>query len=355
MNHVRTISSPEELIAFIPHTLGFNPESSMVCVPIGGGGPTARMDLPRTPEEKRQFLGVLSDTYLRRHPTERVVLVAYGEDGEQCVEALTALGNALVNSRLPGPRVGPVLWVNGDEWVDVVDGSRGTLDAESRAQFDFEFALMGRVKPTGSRANLAADLQGDPAPVSAELPAARERVGGMDAAAVATEVEWLGTRVDTFLLDRKSLADPEAARVLAVIGHPDARNAAETRVTRETALLHSEFWHDLVRRAPAEVRDTPAALLALSSYMDGRGAHAWAALDQIPGSHPLGDLMAVALDAAVHPRDLERALHSAAPGALMQQAALREAKAPGHRAPEQTGHGGPAAPGVDPDASAPGR
>lgn len=47
------------------------------------------------------------------------------------------------------------------------------------------------------------------------------------------------------------------------------------------AAVHCELWRDLTRRAPAEVRDVPATMLAVSSWLDGDGAMAWAALDEV--------------------------------------------------------------------------
>lgn len=353
MNNTLTIRSHDELIAYVPHALGFNRiESSMVCLAFGGG-PTARLDLPDSPESMVPFLHQLSDVYLRRHPTRRVALIAFGEDGPACLEALAALGEALVNGDR-GPDVGPMLWVNGEEWFDVLDGTSGTVYPGTRARIDAEFALMGRVMPVGRREDLAAAMQGDPAPVAEHLLAADARVDEMDPSARTAEVEWLGSRLDQFLEDRRPLSDVDAARVLAVIHDSGARNAAETRVSRENASIFSDLWHDLVRRAPEEVRDTPAAMLALSSYLEGKGAQAWVALDQISEAQlPLADLVATALEQAIDPREWERAMKETAPGALMQQAALRDETAPARRTHDQDAYN---THGVDgPESSAPGR
>lgn len=355
MTNTLTIRSHDELISFIPHTLGFTPESSMVCLALGGG-PTSRLDLPDPAESMATWVHQLSDVYLHRHHTNRLALIAYGEDGRACVEALAALGDALVNSEVRGPGVGPMLWVNGDQWVDVLEGNSGTVDPGTRARIDAEFALMGRVMPAGRREDLAAAMQGDPTGVAEHLPAAQERALEMNVSTRTAEVEWLGSRLDEFLRDRKSLSDVDAARVLAVIHDSGARDAAETRMSRENAPVFSEFWHQLVRRAPDEVRDTPAAMLALSSYLEGKGAQAWVALDQISESHPpLADLVATALEQAIDPREWERALHPAASGVLMQQAALRETAVPGRRPQDQAAHHTRGVDAVDPDASAPGR
>jgi hypothetical protein len=64
MTNVLKISSHDELISSIPHTLGFTPRG-VVCLAFGDG-PTARLDLPESPEEMGGFLQVLTDVYLRR-------------------------------------------------------------------------------------------------------------------------------------------------------------------------------------------------------------------------------------------------------------------------------------------------
>ena len=352
MTKVLKISSQDELIASIPHTLGFTPRG-MVCLAFGGG-PTARLDIPESPEELGEFLQALSDVYLHQHHPRRVALVAYGEDGPGCVQALAALAEALVSGEGRGPDVGPMLWVNGEEWTDVLEGSRGTVDFGARARMDAEFALLGRVMPVDRREDLAAAMQGDPTAVAQLLQAAEARVLDMDVAACRTEVEWLGERLDQFGRDREYLSDSDATRVLAVMHDSGARDAAETRMRREHAPISSEFWGDLVRRAPSEVRDTPAAMLALSSYLEGKGAQAWVAIDQLTASHPLADLVTIALEQAIDPRDLERAFRPDPPGTLMQQAALRDTIAH-QRRHDYDAHTGSGVDGAGPESSATGR
>jgi hypothetical protein len=352
MTNVLKIGSHDELIASIPHTLGFTPRG-MVCLAFGGG-PTARLDIPESPAEIDEFLRVLSDVYRHQHHPRRVALVAYGEDGPGCVQALAALGEALVSSDGRGPDVGPMLWVNGEQWTDVLEGTRGTVDPGARARMAAEFALLGRVMPVARREDLVVALQGDPTGVAQLLPAAQARILDMDVASRRTEVEWLGERLDQFGRDREYLSDSDAARVLAVMHDSGARDAAETRMSREHAPILSEFWGDLVRRAPSEVRDTPAAMLALSSYLDGKGAQAWVAIDQVTASHPLADLVSVALEQAIDPRELERAFRPDPSGALMQRSALRDPAAH-ERRHDHDASNGPGLDGAGPASSAPRR
>ncbi len=47
-----SIHSPDELIAALPHLLGFRPEESLVFVPLSSDLPVARVDPPTTPEDR---------------------------------------------------------------------------------------------------------------------------------------------------------------------------------------------------------------------------------------------------------------------------------------------------------------
>ena len=264
---------------------------------------------------------MLTDVYLHHHQPRQIALVAYGDDEPTCHRALTALHTALTRDGR-GPEVGPVLWVDGDGWTDLIAGATGTVSSSARTRMDAEFTLLGRRAPAETREELAAALHGDPTDVSELMPEATARVLGLDPTALRAEREWLGARVDTFVRDRELLSDHDAARVLAALHDTGARDAVESRMSRDHAAVLSDFWSDLVRRAPADVRDAPAVMLALSSYLGGNGAQAWIALDQMTGPHPLAEVVATALERAIDPRVLEQAFRAEATSALMQRAGL---------------------------------
>ncbi|GAW54767.1 DUF4192 domain-containing protein [Nocardioides sp. PD653] len=352
MNDVLTLRSHDEVISYIPHILGFRDPQGMVCLPMGGG-PIARLDIPDSPEANEAFLDALAETYLHRHPTRRMVLVAFGEDQKACVDALSALSARLVSDPR-GPDVGPVLWVNGEEWFDVLEGTSGTVDPSERRRVDAQFALMGRAMPVSSRDALAAAMQGDPAGVAEHLPAAEDRVLGMGLSARTAEVTWLDSRLDEFLETQERLSDVDAARVLAIVHDTGARDAAIFKLTRETAPVFSDFWQDLVRRAPSDVRDGPATLLALSAYVKGDGAKAWTALEQLVEHDTLADLVTDALEKSIHPETIARTIQAAkaarTPGSTgLQQAALQSPITRAQDRPENNGPGlGTAGPGTTP-------
>ena len=176
----------------------------------------------------------------------------------------------------------------------------------------------------------------------------------MDTTARVAEVEWLGSTLEGFLQDRNYLPDPEAARVLAILHDSGARDAAMTGMTCENAKVFSEFWQDLVRRAPSDVRDSPATLLALSAYVKGDGAKAWTALEQLAEHDTLADLVTDALEKSIHPETIARTIQAAkaarTPGSTgLQQAALQNPITRAQDRPENNGPGlGTAGPGTTP-------
>ena len=47
------VQSPDELLAAVPHVLGFKPEESIVLVHFRHGLPITRVDLPRTAADRK--------------------------------------------------------------------------------------------------------------------------------------------------------------------------------------------------------------------------------------------------------------------------------------------------------------
>jgi hypothetical protein len=326
-----TINSHDELIAAIPHILRFRPIESVICLPLEGGGPTARVDLPASDEDLEPWLKTLTEVYLHTHHPPRVALVAFGEDGPRTVGALNALNTAL--STDPGPEVGPVLWVKGERWTELLTATRGVVSPSAQARIDAEYALRGQVMPLGSREELAAAMRGDARPVQANLAWAWERSRGLDEANRKREARWVGAQIDHFLNNGNYLNDVDAARFLVAVCEVETRDASALAMKRTDASALTEFWQDLTRRAPAEVRDPPATLLALSSWLSGHGAMSWTALEQLSRPNRIGELVETALRQAVNPNAWDQAAPAAA-GALMQRCALRSDQMTAHTKPD---------------------
>lgn len=60
-----SVRFPDELIAVIPHLLGFKPEESLVFLPMSSELPAARVDLPTTPHDREVVWSSTRDAYVR--------------------------------------------------------------------------------------------------------------------------------------------------------------------------------------------------------------------------------------------------------------------------------------------------
>jgi hypothetical protein len=70
------VQSPDELLAAVPHALGFKPEESIILVPFGPGLPITRVDLPTTARDRYEVWDALSGPYGRHaQPGARVGIV----------------------------------------------------------------------------------------------------------------------------------------------------------------------------------------------------------------------------------------------------------------------------------------
>lgn len=296
-----TAHGPDELVAALPHLLGFSPEESMVLVPFSPGLPVARIDLPRDEYDRSVAVAQLAAPFLRHAhnagPDPKLAVVCLTEDGQAAASAATAIAAALT------PRVAvPLrLWASDQAWTDLDTGKSGPRSNEATTRFAAEAVASGRQLPARAREDLQRSLVGDRAPVAAAVPAAIER---LSAAGVDVERCWVEKRVHRFVDDGIALSDSDAARLLVSVQVLPVRDAAWAILTQDEHHAHRALWTDLTRRAPDEVRTPAATLLAFSAWLGGDGAGAWTALDQIPdgqGEYRLAALMASVLEGAVPP------------------------------------------------------
>lgn len=304
------VHSPDDLIAAVPHLLGFEPKDSMVLVPFDPGMPVARVDLPRTDAERAQVVEELRGPILRHAtPGARLGVLCVTEDWSAAVQANRAITAALT----PHVEVPLQLWVTADAWTDLVSGFSAGRTAGAENRIDFEVVAAGRALPAESREDLQASLIGDQQPVRDVLPHARDH---WSRSTPTHEKHWVSERIDRFRDDGMHLDDPDAARLLVALQSIAVRDAAWGRIDRDDQDAHHALWRDLTRRAPDEVRTPAASLLAFASWLGGNGAAAWCALDQIPEQdrqYPMATLVASAVQGGLHPSAWEDIRISALP------------------------------------------
>jgi hypothetical protein len=291
--------SPEDLLAAIPVTLGFEPHDSVVMLTFGAATPFhARIDLP--PRSDPEALAAVVSSLLapcRRHRVRRVVFVLYGADPTGCRQVARRLRRDFERS---GLEVVECLRADANRWYCADGRSPGVPDHGvpydiSGHPFRAQAVLAGQVM-LGSREELAETLAPDDpaiAAVAAAVPDAR-MLTGSELAAVCRRHAECGTLPD----------DAELAAMLLTIRVGALRDAAWSWLCRDDAPRHVALWRDAVRRAPAELVPAAAAVLAFAAWLAGDGALAWCALDrcfQVDARHSLGEMVAQMVAGALPP------------------------------------------------------
>lgn len=295
--------SPEDLIAAVPHMLGFQPAESIVVVPFGRDLPSLRVDLPTDPGEREDVWGAVHEG-LHRHVRGRALvgIICFTADNAAAERASRHLANRLetigVTTRLR-------LLAQDGRWCDLDSGATGVRNEQTVTRVAAEMVLAGAAEPVVSREALAASLVGDRAALARALDDIRTRAS---ASAPRLERGWAQARLQQFHADGNRLADNDSARMLVALETIDTRDRLWADMTRQNAASHVALWTDLTRRAPDKVRTAPATMLAFSSWLRGDGARAWCALDQIPPGPPysMAAIVTSVLEHGLHPREWER-------------------------------------------------
>ena len=299
-----SVHSPDELIAAIPHLLGFKPQESIVLIPIRSDLPTARIDLPTTPRAQELAWRTIREGMSRyARPGAAVGIVCFTTDrqqadvvGREFAERLDTIG---INTHL-------LLWADNTRWADLATGDMGLQTDEARDRVATMTVLAGRPQPAATRDFLAQSLVGDRGPVANLLTEIRANTAQN---AVHSEGRWAVSRVQQFHRDGVRLDDADVARLLVAVEAVPIRDQLWLAMTRGNAVSDVALWTDMTKRAPDEVRTAPASLLAFGSWLSGDGAMAWCALDQVPEGKPyaLAHLVTAAIESGMHPREWEAA------------------------------------------------
>ncbi|MDT0201741.1 DUF4192 family protein [Nocardioides sp. AE5] len=240
-----SIHSSDELIAAIPHMLGFKPQESIVLIPIRSDLPTARIDLPTTPRAQEQAWRSIREGMSRyARPGAAVGIVCFTADrqqadliGREFAERLDTIG---IDTHL-------LLWADETRWADLVTGDMGLQTDGAREHVATMTVLAGRPQPAATRDSLAQSLVGDREPVARLLPETRANT---TASTVQAEGHWAVSRVQQFQRDGVRLDDADAARLLVAIEAIPTRDQLWLGMTRGNAVSHVALWTDLTPTAP---------------------------------------------------------------------------------------------------------
>ena len=297
------LHEPGELIAAVPHLLGFRPVESVVIVAVHGGGPrrrlgvVARADLP-APDDVEAVVEGCAARVVPTGPVEIAgIVVASGpDDGEPPrLDVADAVREAFTRR---GVAVPLRLWVpqiaTGAPWRCYPPcDCRGAVAPTENSPLAAAAAWLGQVT-YASRDELEASLAPAgshhrmPELLAAEFEAAAldRELGGPAAArrdldaVVAARGEVAAGRV---------LGDAEMARVAVALTDPDVRDTVmgwALDPDEAVAAAAEQLWTLLVRAVPAPEVAEPAILLACGLLVRGGSALVGVALERARRADP---------------------------------------------------------------------
>ncbi|PRX46453.1 uncharacterized protein DUF4192 [Prauserella shujinwangii] len=318
-----SLRDPGQLLAALPHLLGFRPADSVLVVAHGGRsgrrvGNVVRADLPR-PDGVADLAQVLRASILAGDVAAATVAVvgggkARGRAGPPWRDLVDAVAEAFAHA---GHHVAHSLWVPeisaGARWHCYHDPAcTGRMPDPASSVMAAVAAHQGMVTYP-SREEMERQLApADPAALarrSALLDAELEVLGARSSPEQAREQGLARVRaaLGKALAGQLTFTDEEVAGLALALSVPEVRDAclATAVPTGESRALAAErLWLALVRETPAPERAQAACLLAYSAYVRGEGALAGMALENALTAHPghvLAGLLHQALRHAVPP------------------------------------------------------
>jgi len=324
MTRVR-LSSPADVLAAVPHLLGFHPAQSLVV--IGAGGPRGRIrlgfryDLPDPPTtEAARRIADHAVAVLAERRASTVIAAGYGPG--RLVTPLMDTFAAAARRRGLAPR--ELLRVeDGRYWsylcrdgaccpaegVPFDTGSHpvtAVMSAAGLAAYPDRAALERTLAPLAGERATARDQATQRACVrAAALVDEAARRGGIPLRLVISEGRRAVRAAIARYRDGGAITDDDLAAWLVVsLAQLPVRDDAWARMEPGHRDAHRRLWTDLVRGAADAWVPAPAALLAFTAWQCGEGALASIAIDRALACDPeysMALLLREILDAGVPP------------------------------------------------------
>jgi hypothetical protein len=320
------VSSPADVLAVVPHLLGFHPGKSLVV--MGVGRPRARVqlafryDLPDPPDAVHAAdIAEHAAEVLRHRRISTVIGVGYGP-GALVTPVADALAAAL---RQAGLRLHELMRVeNGRYWsylcqnpeccpaagvpFDIrANPAAAAMTVAGLVAYPDRAALAGTVAPvTGAAARSMEQATRRARERAADLIAQASAPGTGRPARLLVDEGRRAVReaIDTYRAGGRLLADEPVAWLTVVLAHLPVRDDAWARMEAEYRAAHLRLWTDVVRRAAPAYLPAPASLLAFTAWQSGEGALANIAIDRALAADPgysLAQLLRDIMDAGVPP------------------------------------------------------
>ena len=307
-----TIKAPGDLVAAIPHLLGFHPADSLVVLGLRGDGTqlgvVLRVDLPPPPGRARDLARQLVMP-LTQQSTKAATLIVVGAARDECgppqVEVLDIFTGVFGAAGIPViHRIWTAATAQGAFWrcYDEPD-CKGIVPDPAASPLAAATVLAGSVT-YGRREDIAATLapedddvlvrraellrraSEDAEPCHEEPPASARLLAAMDELVRRAGQDALLLTDDDIVTAAEALADPKVRDACLRFGQPNEEEAAQ------------RLWTALLRATPAPECAEPACLLALAAYLRGDGVLAGIALDRAEAAYP-GHMLTVLLRGAL--------------------------------------------------------
>ncbi len=289
---------PEDLLAFVPQAIGFNPECSVVMITFTEHGNAfhGRVDLPAEEDHLENLVAVLLRPALK-HGVLSVIFAIYDDDTRLADDAAWSLKHGF---EAAGVAVLDVLRVHDGEWFAVLPGR--PAKAYAGVPFDIAahpFTVRGVVEGRVTHASREA-LR---ATLAACEPAVVETLAALESCPPLS-LEQIRPLVERHQAARSKPSAEELAGLSKALITTSTAEHAVGWLTRAKAREAVELWTDALTRLPDSHIATPAAVLALAAWLAGDGALAWCAIDRcraVESEHSLANLVAGLLDSAASP------------------------------------------------------
>jgi Domain of unknown function (DUF4192) len=319
------LTSPADVLAAIPHLLGFHPAQSLVV--IGAGGPRDqvelgfRYDLPDPPDpQATRRIAEHAVAVLAERGAATVIAVGYGQ-GRLVTPLIDAFSGA---ARKGGLAVRELLRVEDGRYWSYVCGDVNCCPAEGVAFDPRSHPVAATMSAAGlgaypDRTSLARTL----APLTGERAGARDQATQRACARAAALAEKAARRGGSPLRlvireGRRAVGeaiacyrgggtitdDDRLAWLVISLANLPVRDDAWARMEPGHRDAHRRLWTDLVRAAASAWVPAPAALLAFTAWQCGDGALANIAIDRALACDPdysMALLLRDILDAGVPP------------------------------------------------------
>jgi hypothetical protein len=319
-----SLAAPEDLIAAVPHMLGFYPENSIVVLFHGAGKSTveltARSDIP-APEHygmvARHVLSAVAGSEPGTRPRRSTVILIGGSGSGEGREPLPARALVEVLTRAfseAGITVAHALWAEAARrdapWRCYHDPDcSGRVADPGCSVAAATFAVAGSVT-YASREELRRLCEPTDPEAMERRVALLEAVADRDERELPAPSASLGVVRETVAAFRggdAELDDDAVVRLAVALSDHRVRDAcllADSAVDGQAA---RRLWLTLTREMPPPERAEPACLLACAAYLHGDGALAGIALEAAlaadPG-HTLSGLIRTAQRSGVSPSQL---------------------------------------------------